>query len=78
MTVHALAPPVGLVEVSTSPAPSTATHSDAEGHETPPSMLLPSTLLTVHALAPPVGSIEVTAFPAPSTTTHSKADGHET
>jgi hypothetical protein len=35
VTVHADAPPVGVVEVSTLPAESTATQSDAFGQETP-------------------------------------------
>jgi hypothetical protein len=32
---HAALPPVGLLEVSTFPLVSTATHSDADGHEMP-------------------------------------------
>ena len=32
--LQAAAPPVGLVEVTTSPRPSTATHSNVPGHET--------------------------------------------
>jgi hypothetical protein len=33
--VHALAPPVGLVEVRTPPYAPTATHDDTVAHETP-------------------------------------------
>ena len=36
VTVQADAPPVGSVEVATLPAPSTATHGAADGHDTPP------------------------------------------
>jgi hypothetical protein len=33
---HAETPPVGLVELSTSPTPSIPTHSETDGHETGP------------------------------------------
>ncbi len=55
-------PAVGSVDVRTSPSMSTATHSDADGHETP-SNGPPPVDLTVHALAPPVGLVEVMALP---------------
>jgi hypothetical protein len=34
VTVHALAPPAGSGELTASPALSTATHTDTDGHET--------------------------------------------
>jgi hypothetical protein len=41
VTVHADAPPVGFLEVTTLPALSTATHKDADGHDTPMSDVVP-------------------------------------
>ncbi|MGB7588273.1 MAG: hypothetical protein WBM00_06150 [Solirubrobacterales bacterium] len=46
--LHAPAPPVGLVEVSTLPSKSPATHRDADGHDTALIEKL-STSVTVHA-----------------------------
>jgi hypothetical protein len=57
------------------PAPSTATHKDAEAHEIP-KMLKWSTLVTVHELAT-VGVVEVTMLPALSPATHKVEVGHE-
>jgi hypothetical protein len=86
VTLQALPPPVGFVELTTFPALSTATHSDVEGHDTPLSapghcaveVQLGSTEVTVHALVSPVGSVEVSTLPAVSTATHNDCDGHET
>ena len=76
-TVHAAAPPVGLVEVTTLPVPSTATHNVVLGQEIPLTGLLPSTFDTDHAVAPPVGLTEVTTSPDPSAATHNVLLGHE-
>jgi hypothetical protein len=74
-----------LVELTTFPARSTATHSEADGHEIPLSapgqgpseVQLGSTAVIVHALLPPFGSVEVTTSPRSSTATHKDWDGHE-
>jgi hypothetical protein len=65
VTVHAAAPPVGLVEVTTLSRVSTATQRLALAHET----LVrfgeeASTDVTVHADVPPVGLVAVTTLPA--------------
>jgi hypothetical protein len=78
VVVHALAPPVGSVDVTTFPLLSTATHNAVEEHDTPVRALLPSTSVVVQAPPPPPGSVEVTTFPLLSTATHSDADGHDT
>jgi hypothetical protein len=72
------APPVGSVEVTAFPPGSTATHNEAEGHDTPLKPLLGSTVALVQALAPEVGAVAVTMFPLPSTATHSDTAGQET
>jgi hypothetical protein len=86
-TVHALAPPVGSVDLAAFPMLSTARQNDAEGHDTanrPERPGIPgpngtySTELTVHADAPPAGSLEVTTFPTWSTATHIDTAGQET
>jgi hypothetical protein len=70
---HDPATPIGVADVSTS-LPSTATHSDTDGHDT----ALPPTLPAVglQAAVPPVGSAEVNSFPP--TATHSDTDGQDT
>jgi hypothetical protein len=85
VSVHAELPPVGFVEVTTSPAPSTATHNDADGHDTAVNPFRPTPEVTAHADAPPVGFVEVTTSPPepaspenPPTATHNEALGHET
>ena len=78
VNVHALAPPVGSVEVTTSPELSTATHSAADAQDTPVKGPLRSTWLAVHTLAPPLGSVELSTLPTSSTATHSDGDGHDT
>ena len=60
------------------PATSTATHSDADGHETAEIRVLPSTLAVLHAGAPPAGLVDVNTSPAPSRATHNDTDGHAT
>jgi hypothetical protein len=74
---HALAPPVGLVEVTTFPALSTATHNEVPTHETAANAFAPSTEITFHAAAPPVGFVEVITSPDQSTATQSDAVGHD-
>jgi hypothetical protein len=77
-TCQAEAPPVGLLEVTTLPTLSTATHSDELAHEIASSLFPGSTWVTFQAAVPPVGSLEVTTSPDPSPATHSVADGHDT
>src|SRR3984885_5144780 len=76
--VQALAPPVGSVEVNTSPRLSVTTHRSSDAHDTllssPPSE---STFVVVQALAPPVGFVEVNTAPF-RTATHRPVDGHDT
>ena len=74
---HAPAPPVGLVELSTEPPPSTATHSAADGHDTPVSVLVESTVALDHVAAPPSGLVEVQTLPDSSTATQSDVEGQE-
>jgi hypothetical protein len=77
--LQALAPPVGLVELMSFPALSTATQSDADAQDTPlnpPAM--PMLTGALQLPAPPVGSSEVSTSPSLSITTHSEVDGHET
>src|SRR6266480_4829795 len=69
---------VGVVEVSTFPDASMATHSDSEGQETPTSTALPSTGESVHASLLPVGSVELRTPPSSSTATHSVEEAQET
>ena len=76
-TLQAAAPPVGLVEVTTSPRPSTATHSNVPGHETAAKAKEP-TCEVVQAADPAPGSVDVTTLPAPSVTTQSEELAHET
>lgn len=73
-------PALGLVDVTTFPAVSPATHSADDGHDTPYSELGASTGLAVQiaddpAGVPALGSVEVTTLPALSTATHSDPDG---
>ena len=76
---HAIDPPVGLVDHTTFPAPSPATHSDTDGHEIAVRLVLPgSTLVRDQADAPAVGLVDVTTLPARSTTAQSDDDGHDT
>src|SRR5690348_12098104 len=75
---QAPAPPVGSVVLNTLPAPSIATHSDAEGHETdrkPDFSSVSSTAFQVPA--PPAGFVELRTWPLLSTATHSEVDAQE-
>ncbi len=77
--VHALAPPVGSVEATTSPeGPATPTHSVVDAQDTPWMCPTPPTFaVTVHACVPRVGSVEVRTLPVSSTATHSAAEGQD-
>src|SRR6202035_5630214 len=79
VTVQAVAPPVGSVEVMTLPTVSVATHRLTVGQLTPMrrfrANLPASTGVTVHEEAPPVGLVDVRTLRAPvrsllSTATH--------
>ena len=60
------------------PALSTATHSDADGHDMPLMPLAPLIAFVVHlAVAPSAGSELVTALPPLSEATQNDVDGHE-
>src|SRR5450756_1420219 len=78
VTVQAPAPPVGLLEVTTLPAKSTATQRPLLGQDTPRRTLEPSTWVTVQAAAPPVGLLEVTTLALPSTATQRPLLGQDT
>jgi hypothetical protein len=70
----------GVVVVKTLPAPSTATHRDVVGQDTPVipvSDALLSTFDTDQANVPPFGLVEVTTLPTPSTATHRPVVGQE-
>lgn len=76
--VHALAPALGSVAVSTSVAP-TATHSEIDGQETPSISSFDNTPAMLHAIGPPVGlTAELKMLHAPAPATHKDADGHDT
>jgi D-serine deaminase-like pyridoxal phosphate-dependent protein len=66
-----------LLETNTSFAPSTATHSDVDGHETATSARAPSTCAALQADAPLVGFVDVMTFPALSTATQNASEGQE-
>jgi hypothetical protein len=77
--LHVPAPPVGLVETTAFPALSTATQSDADGHEIPVKMLVPSMLVgALHVGDAAVGSLVSTTFPRLSTAAHNDVDAHDT
>src|SRR5262245_71964 len=73
--VHvAEAPPPGFVEVTKLPAPSPATHRDADGHPSAQKrFVVPSMPALVAQFAPP--SVVVSALPALSTVAHSDTEG---
>ena len=68
---------VGLVETTARPAPSTATHSVVDRHETPFSILVSSITLRVLHRGVASGSWVITAPPSPSTATQSVVPLHE-
>jgi len=74
--LHAAAPPVGLVDVSSFPASSKAMQSETDGQEI--ATMAAASMLTggLQAVAPPVGFVEVTTLPLRSTATQSAVDGH--
>jgi hypothetical protein len=78
VTDHAPAPPVGFVDVATSPEWSIAMHSATEGHET---SLRPEaagmSALRVQSLAVPEGVVDVSTRPKLSTATHCVIVGQE-
>src|SRR6266508_5496011 len=80
--IQAPAPPVGLVEVRTSPSVAlilrAATQKPMPGHVTAMSGLEPSRRLTFQAAAPPVGLVEVITFPARSPATQRLLVAHDT
>src|SRR6476660_1541962 len=79
LAVHAPAPPVGFVEVTTLPPVSPATHSAADTQDMLRRGLVPSTFVTVHvAAAPSPGSVDVRTFPALSPATHRVGETQET
>jgi hypothetical protein len=77
-TFHLLPPPVGCLEVATTPSAPTATQRDLEGQEMCPNLGRPGTLVTFQADAPAVGCVELTTLPSPSTATHTDGEGQET
>src|SRR5438034_1070164 len=87
-TFQAAVPPVGSVDVTTSPLSVTATHSEALGHETARRPQALFTWAVFQTAAPPPGFegpakglseglVEVTTLPAASVATHSATPGHE-
>jgi hypothetical protein len=76
-TFHADAPPSGCRELITSPAPSTPTHSDTDGHEI--AVLIMEELRSWTSCQLPEAGCAVTAiWPDPENATHSDTDGHDT
>ena len=75
---HALAPPVGFVEVTIVLSSPTATQNVAVGHETFASSVVDARRVSFQAEAPPVGSVEVMIRPPSPTTAQKDAVGHET
>jgi hypothetical protein len=78
VTVHV--PLDGAVDVTTSPALSTATHRSVGFvvHEMPEIVWFESIPVIVQALLPPVGLVEIAAPPPPSVATHNELLGQET
>jgi len=80
VTVQAAVPPVGLVEVTALPMPSTATQRLILGQEIPVNSLAPLTLRSVNfqAATPPVGLVDVIRSPLSSTAIQRVLLGQET
>jgi hypothetical protein len=74
-TCQAPAPPVGLVEVTAFPAPSTATQSVGPAQDTAWMKLLPSTLTIAQTGLASPGFVDVTTLPVSSTATQKYAVG---
>ncbi len=66
VTTHDAAPPVGSVEVTTFPEPSTAAQNVRLAHCSPVMAFEPSTVAGVHAEVPAVGSAETSTESAPA------------
>src|SRR5437773_10942408 len=77
VTVHVGVALVGLVDVTTLPKVSTATHRLTVGQDTPVTSLELSTLAIAQAAAPPVVLLDVITFP-PSMATHKLLLGQDT
>jgi hypothetical protein len=76
--LQAPGPPLGSVEVATSPAGPTATQSDADGHEIAEKPDTPALSWVVRqAPGPPAGLVDVTTVPAVLTAAQNDADGHD-
>lgn len=78
VVVHAPAPPVGSVEVTTLPSELTAAQSSAEGQDTPSKPSRPLRLVVVQAPMPLAGSTEVRTLPASSTAAQNSVDAQDT
>lgn len=78
LTAHALAPPVGLLELRTVPASSVTKHREACEHRTAPRLREPSMSAVDHARAPPVGFVETAMLPPTPVATHVVVDGQVT
>jgi hypothetical protein len=76
VTVQAVAPPVGWLEVTTLPLLSTATQRPLLGQDTP--VRWERTGVTIQAAAPPLGLLEVTTLPVKSTATQRPLLGQDT
>ena len=74
---HSLALPVGLLEVTTSPALPTSTHSLTEAQLTPKSDFAFGIFVPIQRAAPDIGSLEVHTPPLKSTATQRVAEGQE-
>ena len=78
LTFHLVPPPVGCLDVATTPLAPTATQRELEGQEMCRNLGRPGTLVTFQADAPAVDCVELTTLPSPSAATHNEAEGQET
>jgi hypothetical protein len=74
--LQAAAPPVGFVEVATSPAPSTAAHSDTEGQDSAVNPPATASFALCHPVSA-AGFVVQNTYPAVSTATHNDTDTQE-
>src|SRR2546428_13373381 len=77
VTLHATAPPVGLLEVTTLPFTSTATQRLLLGQDGPGRELKPSTLVTFQPAAPAGRLLDATTLP-PSPTARQRPPVRQT
>jgi hypothetical protein len=80
VTVHLAAPPPAVVEVTTLPSTSPATHNpvrQATDSRATPDPPLESTCVTVQSVAGPVGSVDVTMSPLRSVPTQAADATHD-